>query len=94
MQEEGVELPTDEPDVLTPLPPPPPPQSSSGDQQKEDNTSITPSAMSLQSALENRDTLFAMPQLQVCDVLTTCIEGIEVIKLARRNTYYYIIYIR
>lgn len=35
--------------------------------------------MSLQTALQNKDTLFAMPQLQVCDVLTTGITGIEVI---------------
>jgi hypothetical protein len=34
--------------------------------------------MSLQTAMQNQDALFAMPQLQVCDVLTTCIVGIEV----------------
>ena len=63
----GLELPTDEPDIT--LPPP---------LTEDDSAKEASSAITLQSAMQNQDALFAMPQLQVCDVLTTCIEGIEV----------------
>jgi hypothetical protein len=72
MQDIGVDIPSS---VEEPSPPPPPPginpAANIGGQ------SDTP-ALSLQVAIQNKDALFAMPQLQVCDVLSTGIVGIEV----------------
>mmetsp|Transcript_24780 Transcript_24780/g.41923 ORF Transcript_24780/g.41923 Transcript_24780/m.41923 type:complete len:588 (+) Transcript_24780:75-1838(+) len=78
MREEGVEIPPIEP--LASLPPPP----SDGNEEEDiahqtlTNAAQTDGkAMSLHTAMKNKDALFAMPQLQVCDVLTTVIIGIE-----------------
>ena len=74
MQEEGVEVPTAKPEELLPPSLPVP-----SDQQDEDKAStIATPTLNMQSLLHNQEALFAMPQLQVCDILTTDIVGIEV----------------
>jgi hypothetical protein len=85
MAEGGVEVPSTEHDVGELLPPP------HGENERDDSetgkgdvtSQLDVTSMSLATAMDNKDTLFAMPQLQVCDVLTTSIIGIEVTILLR-----------
>ena len=64
MKDEGVELPSDEPNVEVPT------ATHTGQQ--------STASVSLRSVMQNQDAIFSQPQLQVCDVLTTSIVGIEV----------------
>lgn len=72
-----MELPTDEPDVL----PPSPPTDASNSGKETPEKTVSTGTITLQTAMQHQDKLFAMPQLQVCDVLTTNIVGIEVSRL-------------
>lgn len=85
-------------------PPPqqPLPSSDQKDDEKEGTSSSTststsppsPPSMSLKSALKNKDTLFSMPQLQVCDVSTTSIVGIVVSNNTRSISIHINVFIR